>query len=311
MEFWLSLQANYPIIKNFIDYGEYDAVEKMMNILKSDIKNVELTFTIGLINSKPTNDENKNILEIYISPAFKYDNIKYMEKLYEDRNHIRDFLNKENILISKYMPFHFGMEIPIKYEIDSQAFVNVSDIKYQCEIVGIRKDDKNVIPKVDIVIFITSALSNKLLKKEIIKGRSVLIPSNCIMDRILLNIIGEFNLLHNVNHIEFINEDTNIKLMTLNDIAYHSNNNLKESKNIETIKPNKNHFKDIKFLREDLLLICKRKYTLKCNNCDKYSIQTDLLFCTKCRKIMYCSQFCMNMQKKYHLEVCNGNFSLL
>jgi hypothetical protein len=252
-------------------------------------KYIEIEYTIGEINRTYYNTKYDNIVELYISPKLKKENIIYMNKLYDayivNQREKSDIYKKlEYLTVVKYKAYNIKDALIedinydnyiIKYDdFGSQTFIGYNEEK---------------LPVLNLVLYVKKPICDRILKKKKI---SVIMPDGSTsdvekwlphettaFDIILLNIVGEYNFIHNIGYIEFLPEGD--PLISEGSI-----------------------FTELNDIRKQLLLLEKIKNINICSVCDRRELQKNILMCSKCKKIKYCGYNCQTIDYKTHKTFC-------
>lgn len=284
--FWEQVKTNWESIRIYLMAGQESGLH-MVNSYLTPVLNeyVEIEASFGEINRQAL-PMFKNVIELYISPKFKKDNVWVMKLMY----HMKP--NLINMMVSCYKAYH-----PLDNVIQDITYrdfkVSYDDFGYQGS-VGYDKKDNECKPLINMVILVKKPICDKILKKQNVtfqhpdgktSEREVYFPNNCnAFDMLLLNIVGEYNLINHVGYIEFLPEDD--PQITENAV-----------------------FVELADIRKDLELIHSNYVYRKCNFCDHNELQVQLQDCYICKHVMYCSVKCKAADRKNHNKTCMANIT--
>lgn len=297
--FWQKLADNWRDIYNNIisTVKKNDQSDKLNNILYllnlllgDDLqKYIELEFTIGEINRTYYNSKYENIIELYISPKLKKENIIHMDNIYKEyiqhQNQRTNIYKKlENLSVIKYKAYNIKDALfeEIKY---NDYIIKYYDFGIQT-FIGYNEEK---MPVLNLIIFVKKPLCDKILKKKKI---NVVMPDGSIsdiekclphetnaFDFIFNNIIGEYNFIHNIGYVEFLPEGDPL-------IAEGS------------------IFTELNDIRKELVLLENIKNINICSVCGRRELQKNILMCSKCKKTKYCGYICQTIDYKTHKMFC-------
>lgn len=297
--FWQKLADNWRDIYNNIisTVKKNDQSDKLNNILYllnlllgDDLqKYIELEFTIGEINRTYYNSKYENIIELYISPKLKKENIIHMDNIYKEyiqhQNQRTNIYKKlENLSVIKYKAYNIKDALfeEIKY---NDYIIKYYDFGIQT-FIGYNEEK---MPVLNLIIFVKKPLCDKILKKKKI---NVVMPDGSIseiekwlpdetnaFDFIFNNIIGEYNFIHNIGYVEFLPEGDPL-------IAEGS------------------VFTELNDIRKELVLLENIKNINICSVCGRRELQKNILMCSKCKKTKYCGYICQTIDYKTHKMFC-------
>lgn len=303
-------------------------------------KRIEIEMTYGEVNRMvlPNSKTAAALIELYISPRMLIDNVPLMEKIYDQR------IKLDNLNVVKYRSFNINSDLATEVEQEyypvlteeekaiieeknkadassaaplattlantaspaatASATASPTDTtdpiifitKYEdlgCQTFKGYNEQKQ--PIMNIVMHVKKSIADKFLVKKKVtfihpkdnhgnpSREEVLekwLPDKLsVMDIFLTNAIGEYNLIHNVGYIEFMPEGDPL------------------------IAPG-SVFTELSDLRQEILAIEKMKNTTCCATCGKRAIQCNLLRCSKCRKLYYCSVLCQSENFPIHKKFC-------
>jgi len=276
-EFWQLLSSQWNNLYPRIFNNDKQVLDEMQNMLGNLSEHIELELTYGQINSLVI-DGFSDIVELYISPRMKKDNIPIMNQLYNNRCDIN------NLIVSKYKSYNFNNRI-IK-EIDFKSFkVSYDDFGFQGSI-GI----SNGMPLLNLVIVVKKSVADKILVKKTVQfidkqnkqsSRDVYMSQINAIDIFLMNILGEYHLMNHIGYIELLPSDH--ELITTDAI-----------------------FTELKDIKKNLKLITKSYNYSECGYCSHHELQTILKKCGRCKKVKYCSKKCQILAYGNHKSICQS-----
>jgi len=100
------------------------------------------------------------------------------------------------------------------------------------------------------------------------------------VDIALLNILGEYNLIHHVGYIEILHEKDPL------------------------VKADAKFF-ELQDLKKQMDILFKHYKYKHCNYCQHNSLQTNLFKCSKCNSGFYCCKICQRADWQTHKLICN------
>jgi hypothetical protein len=207
--------------------------------------------------------ERVNSFELIISPMFHKKNIESMEKLAK-ASKLVNISNKFSII--KYKFFKPHNEIKISYDKVNINKENLSFLIFD-------KDDNHI----SFILFIDDDKIDLLTNKTDINGIEMYIPKDNSITSIIDNLIGEYNMLNNVEFME---------------IQCKSLLNTKFENLVQHVKP-------IAQLYEEISTINTKKNYKVCARCMYSNKNINLLVCKSTKKY-YCDTIC---QKAYIASV--------
>jgi hypothetical protein len=285
--FWNKLKQNWSIIYKAFTVGNKNDVvraNQLLNFFLGDNLNyyLEIESTVGEIN-RIGFDEAKEIVEIYISPRLKKDNIPYMEKLYSYANTYSTSLH--NLHVNKYRAYN-PKDLLIKDIEFSNYVVNYTDVGCQIN-PGYDTDDRH--PLANLVIYVKKTVADHILEK---RKLTVIMPDkttsqiekwlpndSSAIDALLLNVIGEYNLIHNIGYIELVPEG-------------------------DPIIADGDVFTALSDIKGYVQILERCKNTKICNTCSRRDLQRNILTCTRCKVTTYCCKKCQIIDYKVHKNFC-------
>jgi hypothetical protein len=277
-DFWTAFSTNWHFMYKVLMKRKYNDMQRMLNLAQTLLgplsAHIDLEFTIGEIN-RVEYDIARDLVELYISPKLLVGNIPIMKMLYETRPKL------DNLHVCMYRAYN--VKDPVI------ATVAYGDISYDYSDFGCQtfySMDEHREPVVNIVMYIKKRIAEHLLvKKEVTfvnpetKQETKLLkwlPAKTnVVDILLTNIIGEYNLIKKVGYIEFLVEDDDIIMEG-------------------------SQFVELSELRKSFAVI---KYRA-CRTCGKCEHQGDLYTCTGCSKAIYCSRLCQRIDFANHKQMC-------
>ena len=297
-KFWDNFASAWPKYYDMImrDPTSLDRILNLVNILADELnKEIDFEFTFGEINRVPLSNA-KAIVEMYISPKLLLKNVPLIEYMVECAP------NLPNLNIIKYRSYHTRNELieHIDYNLAHGTggppqihTYNYSDFGCQW-FSGVEKtNDANnthttLRPLINIVVLVKHNATNLLTRRPVTfildDGKEEVIekwlPTNAnVIDILLINIIGEYNLVHNVGYMEFMPEDDPL------------------------IAPG-SEFHELSDLRAAFQMLNNNKRVLTCQVCSRYEWQMKLSRCSKCMKTIYCSKTCQKFDYNSHKNIC-------
>lgn len=290
--FWTKLADNWnDIYNNIIQGKDLNNILYLINLLLEEElkKYIDIEFTVSEIN-RIYYEECNNVIELYISPKLKKENITYMNNLYncyikhkESKTDTYKKLTKLNII--KYKAFNIKDALIEDINYDNYC-IKYDDIGVQT-FVGYNEEK---MPILNLVLYVKKPICDKILKKKKI---SVVMPDETTteiekwlphettaFDVILLNVIGEYNFIHNIGYIEFLLEG-------------------------DPLISEGSVFTELNDIRNELLLLEKIKNINICSVCDRRELQKNILMCSRCKKNKYCCYNCQYIDYKTHKKFCS------
>lgn len=290
--FWVKLKRNWDYICYHILPSESTTVNKNVNPInlitallpKSISDYIQFEITFNEVNRQIMEDT-EGIIELYISPKGSRDNIPVMKALYKHRMKIN------NLIVCCFGAYHENDAIisEMKYvdEKNNPFTVSYDDFGYHKAIGYVKTSDNQNMPILNIAVLVKDPIADKILSPSTVEfktdqpsSRQVLMPNQYDAGyRIILNSIGEYNLLNHIGYMEFIKQDD--ELIT---------------ENVE--------FVEISDLKKDMKLLFSKYNYKKCNHCGHNEMQTHLDPCLRCNKIYYCSRYCRMSDLSNHMHIC-------
>jgi hypothetical protein len=281
-EFWHQVSKNWQTIYKALTAGninDINTTHKLINWFLGDslFQHIEIEITVNEIN-RTEYPESYGLIELYVSPRLKKDNVPIMDEI------INMSPTLPNLSVIKYRAFNNkdALIADIEYE---DHLVKYNDIGCQ---ISMTYDDTRK-PLLNVVIYVKKPLANHILEK---KKVTFILPDNketilekwlptktSAIDILLLNIIGEYNVLYNLGYVEFLPEGDPL-------IAEGS------------------VFTELSDLKGQINIIDKCLGREFCNTCDRQDYQTKLLVCSRCKKTTYCSKICQRLDYKSHKKFC-------
>lgn len=280
------LQSNWPIMLSALTKGTPSDRDRTLQLLEffageELFKHVDFELTVGELN-RVYYDRAKDLVELYVSPRLRKENLPYVDAIY-DRYHAMRPL--EGLTVYKYRSFHKSNELieDIQY---ADHTVRYLDIGCQSNITA----DSLRSPTLSLVIYVKKPIADKILQKKPVTfvmpdgSHQVLdkwLPADhSAIDILLLNAIGEYNLMHHVSYIDFLPEG-------------------------DPLIASSSVFTELGDLRQAIAQLDKLYNYSKCATCDRRSFQCKLLTCVKCKSTIYCSKVCQTIDYKTHKQMCN------
>lgn len=279
--FWISLERQWGIIYEAITQGNNADRQRVLQLLHyfagplTDYLDFELT--LGEIN-RVVYDSAKTIVELYISPRLLKDNVPIMEAMYTAKKNI------PNLQVYKYRSYNSKDPLIATIEYEDATF---SYTDFGCQHFSGLSDEKQ--PLVNLVIYVRKAAAEKLLtKKEVTfvlsdkseqKSMKWLPTKTNVIDVLLTNIIGEYNLIHRTGYIEFLPEG-------------------------DPLIVGGSIFTELADLRGAYAILDKSMDISTCLVCNRKSYQCNMAFCSRCRKVKYCCKQCQLIDYSNHKTMC-------
>lgn len=277
--FWDSLERQWPIIYEAIVEGNEADQRRVLDLLHffAGPHKLDFEFTLGEVN-RVTFEEAKKTVELYISPKLLKENVPIMEAFYAARRPL------PNLKVLKYRSYN--AKDPLI------ATVEYPDYTYQytdfgCQAYTAVGDDKKQI--VNLVIYVRKEAAQKLLKQKEVTFVSPdgtetkmlkWLPADVnVVDVLLVNIIGEYNLIHRTGYIEFMPEG-------------------------DPLIANGSIFTELADMRTAYTNLDKFIKQPQCSVCGRLSYQCEISSCGRCRKTKYCSKTCQIVDFPTHKTLC-------
>ena len=292
--FWNKLSKNWDLIYEAFTQGSQSDVERANYLLNFFLgeklqKYLEIESTVGELN-RIAFDKAKNIIEIYISPKLKKENIPYMSNL------LMGEIKLPNLNINRYRAFNIKDALIEDINFDNYK-ISYNDLGCQSSF-GYTEDilySTDNIPKkrviINLVIYVKAEAAKHILEKKKLK---VIMPDKSIqeiekwlpnsstaIDLFLINAVGEYNFIHNIGYIDFIPE----------------NDPLIEKGSV---------FTELADIRGKLALLDKSVNSKICHTCNRNDLQKKLFICSRCKKVRYCCRICQSIDYKTHKLFCNN-----
>lgn len=279
--FWNSLKTQWNIIYEAIISGTNTDRERVLQLLHyfagpmTDCLDFEIS--VGEIN-RIAFDIAGSMVELYISPRLLKENIPLMESLFLHKKSI------PNLSVYKYRSFNAKDPLIATIEYEDVTFAYTD---FGCQhFISISEEKKQLI---NLVIYVRKNAAEKLLtKKEITfvlpdkseqKAMKWLPTKTNVIDVLLTNIIGEFNLVHRTGYIEFLPEG-------------------------DPLIANGSIFTELADLRNAYTVLDKSNNINSCLVCNRQSYQCPLMQCSKCKNVKYCCQQCQSIDFPIHKTMC-------
>lgn len=236
---------------------------------------IDFEITVNELNKIPIpHKAARGIVELYITPVMKKENIPIMEYVTSQQRKL------PNLHVLNYSSYNSQNVTLAKIDIDN---INATYEDFSCQHFSGIDGDKALI---NIIVHIKNPLAKKILKKQTVtfvdsekKTFSLekwLPTTPNIAMLFLLRTIGEYNFIHNTGYIEFVPEDDPI------------------------IAPG-SVFYELASLKHAYSLLDKEK---SCQTCTRKPWQTKLMQCSKCRDTFYCCVECQRIDFHVHKNFC-------
>jgi hypothetical protein len=284
-DFWLKFTENWNELNEMLFYANELQCSKVLDycyfISSKTMKDyLDYEITIGEVNRMECK-ENPKLVELYISPKLNINNVKLMEYMVSKAPKLK------NLAVIKYRAYNSKDAL-----IDSIQYKDFT-AKYEdfgCQhFISISAETKQ--PLVNLVIFVHKPLADLILEKRKVTIVDPDIPDSKpfviekwlttnldILYCYLLNVVGEYNLIHNTGYIEFLPEGD--PLISEGSV-FTELNDLKAA--------------------YDLL---EGNLISKCQTCCRKKHQCRLLRCSKCKLVLYCSIECQKTDFETHKLFC-------
>ncbi len=281
--FWNSVNKHWGVIYEAFTRGNQNDVVRANELLNFFLGNtlsqyLEIETTVGEINRIAFESANQ-LVEIYISPRLKRENIPYMEKLYSTS------VVLPNLQINKYRAYNVKDALieDISYE---DYKVSYTDIGCQSNLAY----DSEHKPVINLVLYVKKSIAARILEKKKITAilpdgsktevdKWLPVNSNAI-DILLLNTIGEYNFIHNIGYIEFLPEG-------------------------DPLIVDGSIFTELKDIKGSLEILEKCRNVSICQVCNRHELQRNILRCKRCKVARYCCRECQIIDYKIHKTICN------
>lgn len=285
VEFWQGIRNNFGAISNAILNGGIKRGDAALVFMQTKLmsenlrKFVELEVTFGQIN-KQNLDSSKKLIELYISPKLNAANIPVMSAMYlcyRNGNKI------PNLNVIKYKPYH--PKDAIIADIEFKAFkATYDDFGFHGSF-GYSEEKK---PQMNLVIMVKQPLADQILQKKTIyfdnpnrSSRDVwMCSSSNAVDLFLINILGEYNLLHHIGYIELLPSD-------------------------DPLVENTAVFTELSDIKSRMVLIDKQYSYQSCDYCNRHGLTVIMSKCSRCHSASYCSVGCQLSDYPSHKPLCN------
>ena len=266
--FWKCVRESWGNLYPTLMTGDRNVLVFMQTQLLNRLGEfIELEITYGQVN-KQNLEIAEGKIEMYLSPRLRNANIPVMEAMY-DCYHKGPAI--ENLLVLKYKPYH--PKDALIAEIDFKAFkATYDDFGFQGSF-GFSAEKK---PVMNIVVMVKQPLASQILQKKTVyfndKGQQSsrevwMSTSSNAVDLFLINILGEYNLLHHVGYIEMLPADDPL----INEDAV---------------------FTELGDIRKSMEIINKQYSYSNCNYCQRHQLQVSMKRCSRCQCVNYCSSAC-------------------
>ena len=286
------------------DKEEKEEVAARFNGLLTDelAEFIHIEFTVDVVNCTvyPGTIVNKviysskDIVEIYISPRMNRNNISVLDKFvnyyYENRANIDEYNTEKNkelkidvdkcrqcTKILKYKAFNLHLPLFDKVEVED-VNNNVKLIKHSDFLAQASIKTYDDVYKLDILIAVKDKVIKYVMKQVQVDDELILEPNDTIIiDSIILNLVGEYNLMHYVNSIKYVS--------------------LKDTKVSE--------YYEISYLRKIIESINTLNKHDSCHTCGRTKLQSKLYLCSKCKRVYYCDTLCRGIDRPIHKKICD------
>lgn len=277
--FWDSLERRWPLIYAAIKGKKMSDAERVLQLLHffsgTLTDHIDFEVTIGQVNNI-YDQKAEDHVELYISPRLLKDNVKYVEALYAAKR------NLPNLHVCKYRCYN--------EKSDKIATITYPEYEYNYNDFGIQTFKQNV-KQINIVMWVRKKAADALLEKKMVtfvdpdkkkpdtKLEKWLPKKTNVVDVMLTNVIGEYNLVHRVGYIEFLPEgDPLIKSGSV--------------------------FTELADLQKDFQFLDKLDKVPSCQTCERKSYQCNLLTCSRCKQVLYCNSLCQRINYPVHKKMC-------
>jgi len=290
--FWNNIKHNWDFIYNKLIIGDRTGFECIKSGIHPSLINViDIELTYGEINRLPI--ENVNVIEIYISPLMKKCNVSVMKLFYLKK------IDIDNLIVCCYLAYNpqtinntqiinneatdsddfaelnamiknvltsFNIPVVISNHMDSIVY-NSMEVQAEDEF-GTMNTVLNLVLVFDIAWKPLFKQEEVMFKSDnTIKSRIINYPLINLPIKILLELIGEYNLIHHIGHIEILMNDD--PLITPDD-----------------------EFKKITEINNDIIFIHARCNYTSCVYCNHTNTQLNLF---NSGTYTYCSDYCRNI----------------
>ncbi len=235
---------------------------------------IDFEFTVGEIN-RVYFEKASHLVELYISPKLQEKNVHIMNYV------VKQAPKLDNLQVVKYRAYNKSDALieAIDYETFSAKYTDFGCQHFN----GIGPHNN---PLINIVIYVKKQIADKILKQREVTfvddaGKSTKLMKWLpyefnVVDLFLLNIIGEYNLIHRTGYIEFLPEG---------DPLIASGSVFTELADL----------KGVYDILEDQSC---------CNTCNRYSYTLSLMRCSRCHDTKYCCKTCQTIDYKVHKQFC-------
>jgi hypothetical protein len=253
-----------------------DACVLMNKMLPDEFKtSIIMSATVGKLNAEDIDAWSRHIpghqiIEIYISCISLFSNVLAMELIYA---HLKN--KKLGIVVTvhvfKYKPYNESIEII--NELSGEHPIRYDELSIHV------KQGLNELGDL-ITNLIIMAPADKLETRTVtIRGEQRQLKW-CKFDisRLLINIIGEHQLTNYVGFIEFVEQSE---------------------------MPTDTEFYELLDMRGGIDQCNAANKAKFCAQCGRHSLQGQLMQCSKCKKVYYCSRVCQSFNWASHKQFCN------
>ncbi len=282
--FWESVDRQWSTLYKAIYEGTDGDRQRVLQLLHYFAgpltDHIDFEITLGELN-RVVFDASKAIVELYISPRLLLTNVPIMEALISHQRKI------DKLQVFRYRSYNTKDPLIANIEYENAMFEYTD---FGCQHFSGVSETKQ--PIINIVIYVRKNAANKLLtQKEVTfvgvdKQETKLLkwlPTKTnVVDVLLTNIIGEYNLIHRTGYIEFLPEAD--PLITAGSV-----------------------FTELADLRGAYTILDKATYMVSCVVCNRKSYQIQLQTCSKCKKVKYCCKTCQLIDYPTHKLMCKVN----
>lgn len=296
--FWQYMEKNWSRLRQFLLHNNEATRERAMTRALNETnqalgvlqRHLDIEYTIGEAN-RIVFDQTANRVEMYISPRLDRRNIPYLEALYQTGEElIRTSEKLTGLNIYKYRAYKANGELLSSVEYPNGDVFNYSD--FGCQINhGVSELGGKNVPVLHLVVWIKDTVAPKVVEKKKVRFVNPDIPNDPgtqldrwlpsksnVVDLLLLNMVGEWSIMHGIGYIEYMPEG------------------------MTDIDP-KAEFRELLDIRKRMAFI--HKGLRKCSVCGRFEYQVRKLFrCSTCKKTIYCSALCAEIDSVIHAQAC-------
>jgi hypothetical protein len=307
--FWQTLSANYDKILALVKKQSSDALIFLNSYLDERIRDrLEFELSYGLVNGmQEITGMGKNV-ELYISPKCRRVNIPVMLALYRSyTGGIRNLgvycyrHHRDGSVIPEQLSVPVKSDVPVHtwprpaMEQKPTITLHKRDMGFQVS-AGFMQDASIPRPIVNIAIFVSRTTAAENLEEREVSfvkdngetsSRKILIPTNNMLDLMLVSALGEEVLLNYVGYIEYVVDEEQKTALNAPD----STEVISDRCSIDELR--------------DEVAVCLQQYTrLFCDYCSRSNGQSKMSKCTKCGNGLFCSPVCYSLSTSRHAYVC-------